>query len=349
MKFFSQHDFFLMSEAVVPVFRLCPYAQWVIVRLQQIMLDVPYFAFGFTQGSSIRGYNVVFPSTFGSARRKPVSRRFQMFSETYFWPIIRVLLFGNAMQDKLKTYMSSHKINTLVISGDEDHYGKGIYHMHLDHSIGRRNMRDMMQRQMFRILFSTVPSAVSQNDSFFVQHDCPEHDSTVYLKMQPTDGIRSVSDMHSWLQERYEECGISRNKLRPLYAVPTDDIVRAKPGEVFVHASHGYGHVGAGYPIHAEANPCPLGRCYNAIDLTDVIHLLRRPNGNVRGALPPNRVPLADVMHHMGVTSRPDAFVTRMDEAIVMLRATIVEAQEHEQILLLLSLAVLWDCHKQYG
>lgn len=278
------------TDPIAPVARLSEDAQDTLIELQMLLLDVPYIAFGrcLSRGDRTR-YNVVFPSTFGSARRKPVRPRFQAFAEDEFWPVAQTLLFGEeAWRSAVQPFVLAHKVNTLAIGEGEDYYGEPIFHLHVDGRVGRRDERDAMQRRRYRLLTSLVPRS-----------SCPAEErrrSTVYLREQPDGGVASTDAMHRWAASRFEECGLSRGKRRPLYRVPLSQIVRAAPGDVHMHASHGHGTIGAAYPVHAEANPCPPGRAYHAIDLDDAVVLERGGDGRVRGVAETRRVPIEQII-----------------------------------------------------
>lgn len=276
------------TDPIAPVARLSEDAQDALLELQVLLIDVPYIVFGrCVSRSDCTRYNVVFPSTFGSARRKPVRPRFQAFAEDEFWPLAQTLLFGEeGWINAVQPFLLAHKVNTLAIGEDEDYYGEPIFHLHVDGRVGRRDERDAMQRRRYRLLTSLVPRS------------CPaeERRSTVYLREQPDGGVASTDAMHRWAASRFEECGLSRGKRRPLYRVPLSQIVRAVPGDVHLHASHGHGTINSAYPVHAEANPCPPGRAYHAIDLDDAVVLKRGDDGRVRGVAETRRVPIERII-----------------------------------------------------
>ena len=279
----------MSTDPIAPVARIDERSQELCLRLLHVLLDIPYALFGRTS-SSPQKYNVVFPNSFGSARRKPVTPQFQKFAEDYFWPIMCLVLFGRQGWQEMQPFLLAHKVNTLVIGEDEDYYGQSIYHLHIDGHVGKMS-NDMMQRRRYRFLVSFVPSSTEED----------LRGSTVYLREQPKNGCASVKYMHKWASEHFEECGLSRGNRRPLYKVHDTGVFRAAPGDVFVHASHGYGTIGAAFPIHAEANPCPNGRVYHAIDFDDIIDLERRENGKVAGVSSTRRVP---VVRAIGYISR---------------------------------------------
>ena len=122
-------------------FVIHPLAQHLICALQAELLDEPYRAFGKTDGSENQ-FNLVFPKTYGSDRRKPVTARFQDFAEAVYWPLINALLFGREGWERVRPHLTAFKVNTLQISADEFYYGQDIYHFHLDHKIGRCEPKD---------------------------------------------------------------------------------------------------------------------------------------------------------------------------------------------------------------
>ena len=148
-----------LDDLDVLQFVLHPLAQHLLIAMQQLLLDGPYEAFGKTEGSEER-FNLVFPKTYGSDRRKPVSARFQDFCEAVYWPLVNALLFGVEGWEQVRRHLTAFKVNTLQISADEFYYGQDIYHFHLDHKIGRLDPKDQMQKQTMRVIFSTVPAAL---------------------------------------------------------------------------------------------------------------------------------------------------------------------------------------------
>ena len=148
-----------LDDMDVLQFVIHPLAQHLICAMQVELLDGPYSAFGMTEGSEER-FNLVFPKTYGSDRRKPVTARFQDFCEAFYWPLVNTLLFGVEGWEQVQPHLTAFKVNTLQISADEFYYGQDIYHFHLDHKIGRLEPKDQMQKQTMRVIFSTVPAAL---------------------------------------------------------------------------------------------------------------------------------------------------------------------------------------------
>ena len=66
----------------------------------------------------------MFPKTYGSDRRKPVSARFQEFCEAVYWPLVNALLFGLEGWQQVRPHLTAFKVNTLQISADEFYYGQ---------------------------------------------------------------------------------------------------------------------------------------------------------------------------------------------------------------------------------
>lgn len=252
-----------LEDLDVLQFVIHPLAQHLLVCMQAELLDGPYRAFGKTEGSEEQ-FNLVFPKTYGSDRRKPVSARFQDFCEAVYWPLVNALLFGVEGWEQVRRHLTAFKVNTLQISADEFYYGQDIYHFHLDHKIGRLEPKDQMQKQTMRVIFSTVPAALERHASGEVAALAERRfDSTVYLRAQPPHGFHQQDELHTHLQARFPECGLSAGRERPLYQVGDDELYRALPGEVCVHRSH------PGRPIHAETNPCPPERCLYVLDWED--------------------------------------------------------------------------------
>ena len=127
--------------------------------MQHALLEASYIDFGRVDADSTR-FNIVFPSTFGSDRRKPVTAEFQQFCETVYWPLVSVFLFGRAGWSSIRRHLTSFKVNTLRISEDEFYYGLPIYHFHLDHMIGQPAPKDECQLNTCRMIFSIVPAAL---------------------------------------------------------------------------------------------------------------------------------------------------------------------------------------------
>ena len=319
-----------LEEAGVLQFVMHAEAQRLVCVLQAELLEAPYRAFG-RVGAGVDGdtgaerFNLVYPSTFGSERRKPVTPRFQQWSEAAHWPLLSALLFGAGPRgwEGVAPHLTSLKVNTLRISEDEFYYGKPIYHFHLDHKIGAPAPNDANQRTTMRLIFSVVPAALATlpaargcggggGGGGVVATNAPSHDSTVYLKLQPPRGFDRQEQLHEYLRRRYPERGLSAGRERPLYEVGDDELYRAKPGEVCVHRSH------PGRPVHAETNPCPDGRGLYVLDWTDLRNLA--PDGKLR---PPTRMPIESILRLMRVLARADdadgsaaAFCARLDEVV---------------------------------
>ena len=135
-----------LDELGASKFVIAPAAQKLLVKLQQRLLDSPYEAFGRVEGSW-QQYNIVFPSTFGSDRRKPVSARLMAYAEAVYCPIMYVLLFGIQGWQAIRKHLLSFKANTIKVDfhpelfetpeGAGDAGGSAnIFHMHLDGRIG---------------------------------------------------------------------------------------------------------------------------------------------------------------------------------------------------------------------
>lgn len=319
----SLTDHVPLEEAGVLQFVLHAEAQRLVCCMQAELLEAPYRAFG-RVGAGVDGdtgeerFNLVYPSTFGSDRRKPVTPRFQQFTESVHWPLLSVLLFGDGSRgwEAVRPHLTSLKVNTLRISEDEFYYNRPIYHFHLDHKIGTPAPNDANQRTTMRLIFSVVPAALAtlpaERGGGVVATGEPLHDSTVYLRMQPPRGFDKQEHLHAYLRRRYPERGLSAGRERPLYEVGDDELYRAKPGEVCVHHSH------PGRPVHAETNPCPDGRGLYVLDWTDLRNVA--PDGKLQ---PPTRMPIESILRLMRVLERVDAadgsaaaFCTRLDEVI---------------------------------
>lgn len=265
-----------LDRLEVRQFVLCAEAQQVLCAMTEILVAAPYKSFGKTAESEAHDrFNVVFPKTFGSDRRKPVTPEFQGFSEELFWPLLNALLFGNRGWSEVRRHLTSVKLNSLRISEDEPYYNRPIYHFHLDHKIGQREPKDENQQRTMRMIFSTVPAALRRESgggdegenggprARWRAVDAPHFDSTVYLRVQPSRGFHSYDELHRYLSTRFPERGLSAQRERPLYEVDDSELYRARPGEVLTHHSH------PGSPVHAETNPCPEGRCLYVLDWSD--------------------------------------------------------------------------------
>lgn len=193
-------------------------------------------------------FNLIVPSSFGSDRRVPVSRPFQVLGEDVVIPNICKYLFGEEGWSRIKPFLRTFKLNTIPYGKGYDYYDTDAYHMHVDNKPGPFNPKDIGQVRRVRILFTVVPCATKQKES------------TVYLKHQPKEGFHKQHEFHAYMQTRYPHilCGG-----RPIYQIPPSDVFRSKPGVVAVHKSH------PGYPIHAEPNPCPEGRGVFMFDFED--------------------------------------------------------------------------------
>ena len=281
-------------------FVLHPPAQALLCAMQHALLEAPYIDFGRCDADSTR-FNIVFPSTFGSDRRKPVTAEFQQFCETVYWPLVSVFLFGRAGWSSLRRHLTSFKVNTLRISEDEFYYGLPIYHFHLDHKIGQPAPKDECQLNTCRMIFSIVPAALEAGAA-------PEHDSTVYLRRQPPHGFTKQEALHTYLKTRYPEVGLARGRQRPLYEVSDDELYRAPPGEVLLHHSH------PGRPVHAETNPCPEGRGLFVLDWTDLRNAA--PDGARR---PATRMPMGEILTQLRVLAADpagEAYRARLGETL---------------------------------
>ena len=86
-----------LDDMEVRRFMLSPVAQAILCAMTAQLLEAPYLEFGRPASvPTTERFNIVFPSTFGSDRRKPVTPEFQAFCEAVYWPLINALLFGRA-------------------------------------------------------------------------------------------------------------------------------------------------------------------------------------------------------------------------------------------------------------
>lgn len=193
-------------------------------------------------------FNLIVPSTFGSDRRIPVSKDFQVLGERVVIPLLCKYLFGEQGWLEIEPFLRTLKINMIPYGKEYFYYNTDAYHFHVDNKPGRFYPNDIGQIRRVRILFTVVPKTAAQVLS------------TVYLKDQPKEGFHRQKDFHAWMQERFEfvSCGG-----RPIYSATPDQVFRIGPGAVAVHKSH------PGYPIHAEPNPCPEGRAVFMFDFED--------------------------------------------------------------------------------
>ncbi|KAL1503555.1 hypothetical protein AB1Y20_012034 [Prymnesium parvum] len=293
-----------LDEMDVRQFVLSPLAQALLCSMTSALLEQPYLAFGRPDSSAADRFNIVFPKTFGSERRKPIAPAFQDFCEAVYWPLFNALLFGDGWP-AVAEHLTSLKLNTLRISEDEFYYGLPIYHFHLDHKIGKLEPKDETQRRTMRLIFSTVPGALrSASDGGVEQEEHARHDSTVYLTRQPRHGFHHNDELHRYLCQRFPERGLSRGRDRPLYEVSDVCLYRAKPGEVLTHGSH------PGLPIHAETNPCPEGRCLYVLDWADIRRVVYDESDlkgkKVQKVLPCTRVPKPTILGLIRVLADPE-------------------------------------------
>jgi hypothetical protein len=241
--------------------RLAPEVQSLIVLLDEMFLKGPYEEYGKNE-RSWKDYNIVFPNTFGSAQRRPITQKFQEFTETVFWPMMNTLLYGHNGWKKIQDHHLCFKVNTIKISEGTFYYNKDIYHMHLDNKIDHYEKND--EQQLRSTVFSVIPSAISINGK--TVSDSKEFGSAVYIKDQPLNSFFTQNHYHKWMGETFEECGLKAGNLRQLYRVELKDLFRSKSGEIGIHHSHPkFGS----QEVHAEANPAPDGRILVAIDFQD--------------------------------------------------------------------------------
>jgi len=267
-------------------FTLAPCVQSLILLLEDLLLKRPYEQFGKNSQSGER-YNIVHPSDFGSARRKPVTPEFQNYSE-HFWNAMNVLLFGDEYETIAK-HLLSFKVNTIKVSECAPYYGTNAYHMHLDNRVGLFEEKNETQRRKIRVVFSVVHG---YNESYH-----PKYRSTVFLKEQSPAPFKSQHEFHKYMQSRYTDTGTESGNSRPIYAIPPKDLTWSMPGDVTVHHSH---CESGSQEIHAEANPVPDGRVLIAIDFQDIIH--GREN---KKQIPATRIPEKLIIQQMAVLADP--------------------------------------------
>eukprot|EP00040_Diaphanoeca_grandis_P042394 m.264894 g.264894 ORF g.264894 m.264894 type:complete len:528 (-) comp58785_c0_seq1:61-1644(-) len=135
-------------------------SQRLLVKLQMCLLDEPYKRFGKTEGSWDT-YNVVFPSSFGSDRRKPVTAAFQQYCDALYCPIMYTLIFGKDGWQKFQKHLSSFKSNTIKVCETTAFHGENIFHMHLDGRIGKLQPKNFQEKHSSRFLFSIVPHVLN--------------------------------------------------------------------------------------------------------------------------------------------------------------------------------------------
>ena len=206
----------------------------------------------------------MFPLSFGSDRRKPVSPAFASFAEQVYCPLVYSLLFGtSAWREKIERHLSSFKSNTIKIKTVG--WVPNSFHMHVDGRIGILQPKNHTQKRSSRYLFSIVPAAIQQSPensaTVLPQPADPDvrdpHGTTVYPIWQPLKGFNNTESFHKYMTSAYPERGLSLNFPRPLYEIPERLVYRSKTGEVLVHDSHVSGEEVGCQVIHAEANPCP--------------------------------------------------------------------------------------------
>jgi hypothetical protein len=281
-------------------FIISPMIQHLISEIQNTLIIPQYHAFGKTK-DSWKNFNIVFPASFGSDRRKPITHEFQQFGEIVYWPIIYTLLFGKDGWEQIKSYLLSFKINTLKVSEDTDYYNTSAYHMHLDNKPGKKNDSDNSQKHIIRIIFSIVPASFYKNDAGILEiSNDIIHQSTLYLQQQPIEGFHSQNQYHEYMRQRFPTLS---NTYRPIYQIQDNEVCRAKPGQVNIHYSH------PALPIHAEANPCP-DRTLFAIDFQDIINVIKTdtPKGpKIIKFLPTKRIPTEHIISLMKVLKNPES------------------------------------------
>ena len=275
-------------------FVLLPPAQALLCAMQHALLEAPYIDFGRVDADSTR-FNIVFPSTFGSDRRKPVTAEFQPFCETVYWPLVSVFLFGRAGWSSLRRHLTSFKVNTLRISEDEFYYGLPIYHFHLDHKIGQPAPKDECQLNTCRMIFSIVPAALEAGAA-------PEHDSTVYLRRQPPHGFTKQEALHTYLKTRYPEVGLARGRQRHSTRLPTTSCT-ARPARCS-------STIRTGRPAARQTRPEGRG----LLDWTDLRNAA--PDGARR---PATRMPMVEILTQLRVLAadpKGEAYRARLGETL---------------------------------
>jgi hypothetical protein len=306
-----------LDEIDVKQFQLSPISLIILQKIQSILDDL-YPIFGKTEFSDIN-YNLVFPTEFKSSRRKPVTQVFQEFGE-HISELVLNFVFGKENQIEIKRFLFANKLNTLKFSENMYYYDKNIFHMHLDHKIGKPDPKDNMQVQTARIIFSTVPDSIqkNKNNQFEIKSGTEEKNqyycSSIYLLDQPLEGIYSTKEFHQYMNQRYPECGISNGLPRPLYQIDEEKIYRAKPGEVMLHRSH------PGTPIHSEANPCPNNRCLYVFDFENIRNIEKV--GNKLKIEPRIDIPINKIIKYMKVleNSNTEEFKKRISDVIEIIQ-----------------------------
>jgi hypothetical protein len=301
-------------------FTIAPTVQYLIGFIVNTLLSEQYKAFGKKEGS-FENYNIVFPSTFGSKRRKIVTEEFQDFSEKVFWKIINIIMYGESGWKHLLSF----KINTIKISEHSFYYGKRVYHMHLDNKIGIIQQNDIHQLRKIRIVFSIIPDAITKIGGMYNINTHPKYLSTVYLKNQPLCAFLKQQFFHEWMSSKYEEVGLINGNSRPLYKICDDDIYRAGPGEVGIHHSH---PCEGSQEIHAEANPVPDSRILFAIDFQDIREY------NKKKCISSTRIPESDILENMKIMNniQSDGFQNRL-ECVIKLIDSMCDNPEYSEIL----------------
>ena len=323
-------------------------AQELLQRIQEGLVDAPYTQFGKTEGSWERGYNIVFPSSFGSDRRKPVTAAFQEHCDSVYCPVVYTLLFGSRGWREICAHLSSFKSNTIKVceeGGIGVFHGRNVFHMHLDGKIGKLQPKNQTQKHASRLLFSIVPAALREYRAAKAKVQPgpgyaaaaaaaaaaataagPSHDQsysygcTVYPTWQLREGFANNHEFHRYMESAYHERALSKGLPRPLYEIPEEAVYRSKTGEVLIHKSHA--DATGPQPIHAEANPCP-DRYLFVFDFKNLMN--HDEHGKV---MPSTEIPEATILKHMRVLadSTSIAFAERLEEVAQVARDLLCHA-----------------------
>ena len=233
-------------------------AQRFLYAAQVLLVDQPYTSWGKTEGSW-DNYTLMMRNGWSVGDlRKPVKDDFQRYLETIYRPLMCCLLFGKDGWKRIRRHWGTFKSCTIkVCEGDQNFLGKQVFHLHIDGRVGLLQERNYSQKHMSRLLFSVVTDVLQDEDDTMPSASQLQYGTTVYPIWQPKKGFASNQQLHSYLQDRYLECGLQNSGLpRPHYGIPEELIYRARSGEVLFHFTHSSETSGP-QAIHSEPNPCP--------------------------------------------------------------------------------------------
>lgn len=262
--------------------------QHYIIVLHQVFIDHIYRKIGLDKeiDDEKPEYTIVIPSTYGSARRKYITQKFQEYCEKIYFPIITTLYFGEHWQS-IKQHFMAYKVNTML----QIDLRPNIYHMHLDAKVGIIDKSTKYSKRITRILTSYMHNAVLHPENTHL------YGATVYPMEQHTKPFKCMNDYHSYMRSIYPERGKSEGGPRPLYEM--HKVKRLLSGQVAVHASHVLPN--QSQVIHSEPNPNPEGGRYAII--WDFENVIERDGKKVLNVID---IPMERILNYMTPLTKDD-------------------------------------------